>query len=112
MKTLSAVFLLLLLAAHGGADGEVLLAMPLSMFRDGTVLLWGIALFTLLLAISGLYTFLLLRAKCEGEVLVAGFAAGLLVLVALTPSLGLLHGFCALTLLALLFAYHGILLWH
>jgi hypothetical protein len=110
MKLASFAFFLLLLSAHGAGNLEEQLARPLSVFREGAQGWLGYALFAVLLLIGVLYTAALVRCRREGEAIVAGSAAGLLLTVAATPSNGPFHLFCSLVLFLLLFGFYARLL--
>src|SRR5581483_7829975 len=88
MKTLTITFLFLLGAAHLADGAEPLLERPLSMFRDGPQPVLGYALFAMLLAVAAVMTVASVRADRVFEVLVFGAASLLLLVVAVTPSLG------------------------
>jgi hypothetical protein len=111
MKLAALSFLLLLLAAHDVGDAQDPLGLPLSQFRDVEPAWPGYGLFGLLLAIGALYTIALARSRYEAEACIAGMAVLLLLVVALTDSLGVLHGLCSMLLLLLLFTYYGKLLY-
>src|SRR5262249_24567179 len=83
----SAAFVLLLLGAHGVGEFSRRLAEPLSMFRDGEQAWLGYVLFATLLVVNIWYTRDLIRAGDEKEAVIAGLAAMLLFIVAVTPSL-------------------------
>jgi hypothetical protein len=110
MKLAAFAFLVLLLHAHAAGDPARLLHQPLSMFRDGGRWWLGYALFAVLLLIGGLYTRALARARREAETVIAGLAALLLLVVAVTPSWEGFHLLCSLLLFALLFGYYAVLL--
>jgi hypothetical protein len=110
MKSVTVVFLLLLVAAHTAGDPEQLLAQPLSMFRDGDQPAVGYALFALLAVIAALMTAASVRARRELEVWVFCLAGFLLAVVAATPSRGPFHDLATLALLGLLYSYFGLLL--
>ena len=110
MKHASAAFALLLVAAHAAGDLDELLGQPLSVFREEPHAWLGYALFAALLAVGSLYTAALIRAGEENEAVTGALATLLLFVVAVTPSLQVLHVFCSLALLLLLFAHYGRLL--
>jgi hypothetical protein len=112
MKLASLAFLLLLLHAHGEVETDDPLALPLSMFRDGAHGWLGYALFAVLLTIGGLYARALARSRKEVEAGLAGCAVLLLLVVAVTASVGELHVLCSLVLLALLYGYCAVVLYH
>jgi hypothetical protein len=110
MKLASLAFLAVLLLAHLAGDADAALALPLSMFRDGTYRPFGYVLFLLLLVIAGLMLRRLHRAGLDGSACLLGVVAFFLLLVALTPSDGGFHLFCSFLVLALLFAYYAAVL--
>lgn len=110
MRLASAAFVLLLLGAHAAGDFDQLLGQPLSVFRDGEQGWLGYLLFATLLSVSVLYVGGLIRAGKENEAVTAGLAAGLLFLVAVTPSVQGFHLLCSLLLLLLLFGHYWRLL--
>lgn len=109
LKLAALVFSVLLLVAH--CEDDALIALPLSMLRDGKQSGVGVALFSLLLFIGLWLTGSLYRARKEGETLTSALAVVLLLIVALTPSTGGIHGLCSFLLLGLLHVYYGILLY-
>jgi hypothetical protein len=108
MKLASLAFLIILVGAHGAGDPSQLLGLPLSMFRDGHLGVFGGALFALLLGIAGLMVHTLRRRRLRGDATFFSLAACFLVLVALTPSEDGFHFLCSLVLFALLYAYYAI----
>jgi hypothetical protein len=114
MKLTTLAFLVALLVAHSVGDADKRFDQPLSMFRDGPdgVARWlGYLLFGLLLLAGGLLIRTLHRARRFLDVGVFRFAAGLLLLVAVTPSLNGDHELCSFFLLALLYFYYAALLY-
>ena len=102
MRLLSATFVLMLAYAHRGGD---LLHQPLSIFRDGEQRLIGGMLFLLLVIGTILIRKLIsLHGYVGGFVLAVAFA--LLLIVATTPSMSVLHHLCALGLLSLVGFYY------
>jgi hypothetical protein len=108
MRLASLAFLIILLGAHSAGDPSRLVGLPLSMFRDGHLGVFGGALFALLLGIAGLMVHTLMRRRLPGHATFFSLAAVFLVLVALTPSEDGFHCLCSLVLFALLYAYYGI----
>lgn len=105
MRILTVAFALMLLAMHG--DGA-LLDQPLSMFRDGGQRYFGEILFLLLGMMGGLLIRQLLIARGYASVAVLSFSFVLLLIVAVTPSVSLLHDVCALGLLSLVGGYYTV----
>jgi hypothetical protein len=105
MKLASLSFFAALAYIHRLEDLQTALAKPLSVFRDGPEAPLGYALIGVLVLIAVLYVGELSWAGLAGEAAVAAFAVVLLFVVAATPSWGVLHSFCAVALLGLLFAY-------
>lgn len=103
MRLLTAAFTLLLLYMH--RDGDFL-DQPLSMFRDGGQQYYGEILFVLLGMIGGLLIRQLLVARSYAGVAVLCLSFVLLFVVAVTPSVDLLHDVCALGLLSLVGGYY------
>ncbi len=102
LRTWSVLFVLLLCHAH--RDPRTL-DLPLSMFRDGNQRYVGAILFLLLVGVGAIQIrkLLSLRAYVGVGTLSLGFV--LLLAVALTPSNGGFHIFCALGLLSLVGLY-------
>ena len=114
MKLTTLAFLVALLVAHSVGDTVKRFDQPLSMLRDGPdgVARWlGYLLFGLLLLAGALLIQAFYRARRFLDVGVFGFAAGLLLLVAVTPSLNGDHELCSFFLLALLYLYYAGLLY-
>src|SRR5262245_39920310 len=111
MRLASAAFVLLLLGAHATGNIDQCLETPLSMFRDGPYGWLGYLLFVALLLVCVLYAIELIRGEKEEEAVVAGLAALLLFLVAVTPSFDLFHILCSFVLMLLLFTYYWRLLY-
>jgi hypothetical protein len=105
MKLASLSFFAALAYIHRLDDFQTALAKPLSVFRDGPEAPLGYALVGVLVLIAVLYVGELAWAGLGGEAAVTVFAVLLLLVVAATPSWGVLHSFCAIALLALLFTY-------
>jgi hypothetical protein len=101
---------LLLLGAHGVGEFSRRLAEPLSMFRDGEQAWLGYALFATLLLVCIWYTRDVIRAGEEEEAVIAGLAASLLFIVAVTPSLEGFHILSSFLLMLLLFGHYWRLL--
>ena len=110
VKSASAAFVLLLLAAHGVGEFNRRLAQPLSMFRDGEQAWLGYVLFAALLLVNIWYTRDMIRLREEQDAIVAGLAALLLFIVAVTPSLDGFHVLSSFLLLLLLFGHYWRLL--
>jgi hypothetical protein len=110
VKSASAAFVLLLLVAHGVGEFSRRLAEPLSMFRDGEQAWLGYVLFATLLLVSIRYTRDMIRVGEKDEAVVAGLAALLLFIVAVTPSLEGFHILSSLLLMLLLFGHYWRLL--
>jgi hypothetical protein len=110
VKSASAAFVLLLLCAHGVGDFNKRLAEPLSMFRDGEQAWLGHVLFAVLLLVMLVYARDAFRAGEEQEAIIAGLAALLLLIVAVTPSFDGFHVLSSFLLLLLLFAHYWRLL--
>jgi hypothetical protein len=110
VKSASAGFVLLLLGAHGVGDLSLRMAEPLSMFRDGELAWLGYVLFAALLLVSLVYMRDVIRAGEEEEAIVAGLAALLLFIVAVTPSFQGFHILSSFLLLLLLFGHYWRLL--
>ena len=110
VKSASAAFVLLLLGAHGVGEFSRRLAEPLSMFRDGEQAWLGYVLFATLLLVSIWYTRDVIRAGEEEEAVIAGLAALLLFIVAVTPSLDGFHILTSFLLMLLLFGHYWRLL--
>jgi hypothetical protein len=110
VKSASAAFVLLLLGAHGVGEFSRRLAQPLSMFRDGEQAWLGYVLFATLLLVSIWYTRDVIRAGEEEEAVIAGLAALLLFIVAVTPSLDGFHILSSFLLMLLLFGHYWRLL--
>lgn len=102
MRLLTAAIVLMLLSMH--CDGA-LLDQPLSMFRDGGQRYFGEILFLLLGMMGALLIRQLLVARSYASVAVLSFSFALLLIVAITPSVSLLHNVCALGLLSLVGGY-------
>src|SRR5205807_1936021 len=98
MKLLSLSFLTVLVLAHWTGDPARLLGLPLSMFRDGPLQIFGYLLFTLLMAVAGLMVATALRKNLPEYAVFFGVAALILLLVAVTPSQDYFHLFCSLVL--------------
>src|SRR5262245_36869337 len=111
MKLTSLAFLTLLLLAHLAGDPAEVLALPLSMLRDGAYAPFGHLLFALLLLVAGLMLYALLRAGLRGHACLLGVVAFFLLLVAVTPSENAFHLLCSFAVLALLFAYYAVVLY-
>jgi hypothetical protein len=110
VKSASAAFVLLLLAAHGVGDFSRRMAEPLSMFRDGEQAWLGYVLFATLLLVSIWYTRDVFRAGEKEEAVIAGLATMLLFVVAVTPSLEGFHILGSFLLMLLLFGHYWRLL--
>ncbi len=110
VKSASAAFVLLLLSAHGVGDFSKRLAEPMSMFRDGEQAWLGYVLFAALLLVSVVYVRDVIRAGEEEEAVIAGLAALLLFVVAVTPSFQGFHILSSFLLMLLLFGHYWRLL--
>jgi len=110
VKSASAAFVLLLLVAHKVGEFSRRLAEPLSMFRDGEQAWLGYVLFATLLLVCICYTRDMIRVGEEDEAVVAGLAALLLFIVAVTPSLEGFHILSSFLLMLLLFGHYWRLL--
>jgi hypothetical protein len=110
VKSASAVFVLLLLSAHGVGNFTKRLAEPLSMFRDSEQAWLGYLLFAALLLVSVAYIRDVIRAREEEEAVIAGLAALLLFVVAVTPSFQGFHILSSFLLMLLLFGHYWRLL--
>jgi hypothetical protein len=105
MRLFTAAFALLLLYMH--RDGQFL-DQPLSMFRDGDQRYFGEFAFLLLGMIGSLLLRQLLIAKSYRAVTLLSMSFGLLLIVAVTPSISLLHDVCAFSLLGLVGGYYTV----
>lgn len=112
MKTATIAFLLLLVAVHISSDTPEILAQPLSMFRDGDDSAIGYALFGLLALITALMTVASIRARRELDIGVFCAASALLMVVAVTSSIGAFHILSSLVLIGLVYSYFGLLLYN
>jgi hypothetical protein len=110
VKSASAAFVLLLLGAHGAGKFSRRLAEPLSMFRDGEQAWLGYVLFATLLLVIIWYARDVYQAGEKEEAVIAGLAALLLFIVAVTPSLEGFHILSSFLLLLLLFGHYWRLL--
>jgi len=108
MKTVSAAFLCLLLAAHWTDDFEQSVARPLSLFRDDRNGTLGYVLFGLLLAAGGLMVHRLLRIQWFLDAATLLITAMLLGFVAATPSTDSNHLIVAFAILILLYVYFAV----
>lgn len=106
VKTLSALFLAVLLAIHALAGAEAA-ALPLSMFRDGRFAALGYIAFLCLIPMGPLMVSVSWRSAAYGNASFYALGTGLLVFVAVTPSLGLGHVFCSLVLLLTFYVYYA-----
>src|SRR5262249_61358801 len=111
VKSASAVFVVLLLGAHGVGEFSRRLTQPLSMFRDGEQAWLGDVLFATLLLVNISYTRDVIRAGEEEEAVIAGLAALLLFIVAVPPSVQGFHLFRSFFLMLLLFGDYWPGLW-
>lgn len=105
IRIASLAFILVLIAAHAAGDLGGQLALPMSMFRDGDRAWVGYVLFGILLLIGLMHVRALIRRGKEEEAIIVGIAVGLLLFVAVTPSLDVLHVIASLILLGML-VYH------
>jgi len=105
IKTLTLLFLLLLVVAHKLGNPDRLLDQPLSLFRDGDLAALGYALFALLVAMGALATTTAARASHWGEMVLFCVITFLLVVIALTPSYDSLHNLCVALAILLAFLY-------
>lgn len=104
-KSLGFAFVALLAWAHvDGPRGDAW-PRPLSMFRDCEPAWLGYALFGLLTAVGLSAARTAWRVRAGLDVLVYLAAAGLLAVVATTPSFDADHTFCALALMTLVFLF-------
>jgi hypothetical protein len=111
MKLAALLFFGLLAYAHQATDLYMPLDQPLSCFRDSELGLLGYALFCSIVLVGALYAIGLRQAGQPAEAANAVVAGVILVIVAATPSTGMLHIFCAMVLLATMYAYYGVLLY-
>ncbi len=111
MKTASAAFLAILLLAHLLGNSNRLADRPLSMFRDHERIWLGYTMFGLLTFIRLAYLWPLVRCRRYGEIVFVAPAVVMLLIVAATPSTGLLHAIFSFALLAMIFAHFAILLY-
>jgi hypothetical protein len=109
LKLSSLAFLALLCYTHVAAGTGLLLAMPLSMFRDGPLSPAGYLLFAFLTLIGITLTLTLAGSGRRAEAGLAGAATGLLVVVAATPTYHAAHEATSFGLLFALYCYVGCL---
>jgi hypothetical protein len=110
MKIAALAFLVLLVGFHILEGGKSTLDRPLSMFRDDGLEGVGYLHFGLLLVLGGLAIIPTVQLEHHGGTVVYALGWVLLLVVAVTPSLGELHNTCAFLLLALLYVYYAALL--
>src|SRR5689334_9859292 len=92
MELLVVAFVGCLVAAHLVHGGPDVLHLELSFFREGDAWLFGYLLFAILFAMGALLIRRLMRSRNEEATLVICCGVfGLLVLVAATPSMSVIH---------------------
>jgi hypothetical protein len=110
LKSLSLLFIVLLIYAHDAGDPDKQIAQPLSMFRDGEQWLLGYSLFAVLLLLGVPMIHALVQLRRDSATGLFSVAAVLLALVAVTPSWDAFHVLASLVLIVLLYGYYAHLL--
>lgn len=109
-RFLSLVFVALLVYAHTLGTTACLLEQPLSVFRDYPEPRIGYLLFGVLVLLGAVHLRAATRACQQADAAALRLALALLIVVAVTPSFGIIHILSSLLLFLLLFGYYAILL--
>src|SRR5262245_35068482 len=108
MALLSATFVACLIAAHIACGGVDALPLELSLFRESEAWLLGYLMFAILFAIGALLIARLVRhPNEEASTSICCIVFALLVLVAATPSIDVVHIAASLAVLGLLYLLYA-----